>query len=333
MEQLITNVDNIVLGFVQGSFGSLTGIVTTLWRLMFIVFIAAYGYKTMVSGRFSASDLITHCLKIIVVLVLATSWDAFFLYIYRITTELPSDLAGQLMQAASGSLGSQSQAGDIATANAALSRFYDRSMAICEKLLEGASISHWEFYLYVMIVYLSALGFTGFALTLIILAKLAVAIVLAVGPLFILLLVFANTRNLFEGWLKTLLNYAIIPIFVYALLALLLALAESPLRYLEEHSGFTDKVMTSIGPFVLITGISIVLLSQIMNIASSITSGVSLSTLGSNLWASRTAAKGSATTLGWGWRKSEPARKKAAEKMNEVRKAIQRAITKGREAI
>ena len=72
MEQIIINVDNIILSFVHGSFGSLSETVHALWQLMFIVFIAVYGYKVMVSGRFSTSDLITHCLKIIVLLVLAT---------------------------------------------------------------------------------------------------------------------------------------------------------------------------------------------------------------------------------------------------------------------
>lgn len=47
MDQLIANVDSIILGFVQGSFGSLTATVQILWRLMFIVFIAVYGYKVI----------------------------------------------------------------------------------------------------------------------------------------------------------------------------------------------------------------------------------------------------------------------------------------------
>ena len=50
IEGLINQVDAIILTFVQGSFGSLTGTIETLWRLMFIVFIAVYGYKVIISG-------------------------------------------------------------------------------------------------------------------------------------------------------------------------------------------------------------------------------------------------------------------------------------------
>ncbi len=54
MEALIVTVDNIILGFVQGAFGNLTPAVQALWHLMFIVFVAVYGYKIMISGRFPA---------------------------------------------------------------------------------------------------------------------------------------------------------------------------------------------------------------------------------------------------------------------------------------
>ena len=76
--------------------------------------------------------------------------------------------------------------------------------------------------MYAGLVWFGTIGLTGYSTMLIVLSKLAVAILLSVGPIFILLLIFVNTKSLFEGWLRTLLNYAIVPIFVYALLALIL---------------------------------------------------------------------------------------------------------------
>ncbi len=105
IEGLINQVDAIILTFVQGSFGSLTGTIETLWRLMFIVFIAVYGYKVIISGRFSGADLIQHSVKIIVLLVLATQWDTFFVFVYKMVTDLPSDIAGLIMSGAAGSFG------------------------------------------------------------------------------------------------------------------------------------------------------------------------------------------------------------------------------------
>ena len=71
IEDLINNIDSIILAFVQGAFGSLTPTVQLLWRLMFIIFIAVFGYKVIISGRFAATDLIVNTLKIIILLLIA----------------------------------------------------------------------------------------------------------------------------------------------------------------------------------------------------------------------------------------------------------------------
>jgi len=319
MEALINHVDTIILGFVQGAFGNLTPAVQALWQMMFVVFIAVYGYKIMISGRFAASDLVTHCVKIIMIFCLATQWDTFFLFVFDMVTGLPSDMAGELMQAASSSgAGTDS----TASANSALSSFFDRGMAVSANVLQGAKWNSFGQYLYAFAVWLGTISVAGYAAMLIILAKLAVAVLLGVGPIFILLLIFTNTRSLFEGWLRTLLNYALIPVFVYALLAILLTLAEGPLSYLETHSGIYDEMVTAIGPFLLISTISVLLLAQILNIAASVTGGVSLSTMGLARLLGRNTVTAPARNMAggagkWGWQKTEPARAYAAKKAKE----------------
>ena len=280
MDQMIASVDNIILGFVQGSFGSLTGVVQTLWQLMFVVFFAFYGYKILFSHRFSATDLVTHCIKIILVLVLATQWAAFFQLIYSLATNLPSDISGQLVQASSNTLGSQAQITSVASANTLLMQFYSRAMSVDDKLLQMGSLTQPGPYIYFVFVWLGAAFFTGYATMLIILAKLAVAIILAVGPLFILLYIFHDTRKLFEGWLRTLINYALVPVFVYALLALLLTLVMPTLVFLENNSGPYQSYLTAVSSYVVATFIATLLLQQVMSISANITGGVSLSTMG-----------------------------------------------------
>lgn len=284
IELLINNIDTLILAFVQGAFGSLTPIVHVLWRLMFIIFIAVFGYKVIISGRFAATDLIVNSLKIVILLLIATEWNTFYLLVYAMATDMPSDIAGQIMGGASSALGSNALTNDDVSANRALSDFYDRSMQVVAKLLESASWREWGLYLYAMTVWLGALGFTGYAAMLIVLSKIAVAILLAIGPLFILLLIFTNTRGLFEGWLRSLLNYAIIPIFVYALLTLLLTIAELPLQNLEANSTGDAPTLTYIGAFIFAAFVSILLLLQIMGIAASVTGGLSLSTMGAGAW-------------------------------------------------
>jgi type IV secretion system protein VirB6 len=44
-------------------------------------------------------------------------------------------------------------------------------------------------------------------------AKVALAALLALGPVFIVLALFAGTRGLFEGWLKAVVSFAMVPMF------------------------------------------------------------------------------------------------------------------------
>jgi type IV secretion system protein VirB6 len=288
IDQLIANVDGIILLFVQGSFGSFSAAAAVFWRVMFIIFIAIFGYKVMISGRFSASELLTNTLKIIIILAVATQCDMFFLTIYDLVTDLPADIAGQLITNASNALGGSSIA-TLENANIGLSLFYDRSIAITDQILEGASWYDFGIYLYAAAVTLAAFLFSGYAAMLIILSKIAVAILLAVGPIFILMLIFKNTQNLFEGWLRTLLNFALIPIFIYAVIGFFLILAESPLKNLEDNANVNAALLIAMAPFLLITVVGFMIMAQVMNMAASITGGLSLSAMGAGSWSARKA--------------------------------------------
>ena len=328
MESLITHVDSLILGFVQGSFGSLSGTIQTLWRLMFITFIAVYGYKVIISGKFSTHDLIWHCLRIIIILIIATQWDAFFLFVYNMVTDLPADISGLLIQAAADKAGAG--ASDESSANTALSEFFNRGMTVSSKLLEGAGWNNFGQYFYASAVWFGTIGLAGYSTMLIILSKLAVAILLAVGPVFILLLIFTNTKGLFEGWLRTLLNYAVVPIFVYTLLALILTLMEQPLKMLESNTDTSSNLLTYIGPFLLTAVVSILLLSQILNMAASVTGGVSLSTMGTGAWTSRTIASpfkraGAATWKAIKRRRSNTSNKLLENRSSNMESAVQKA--------
>ena len=289
---LLENTDTIINGFVQGSFNNVSAIIYILWKSMFIIFIAITGYKVILSGNFKVSENLTHIFRIIIILVLATSWTEFQLFIMNIMTNVPSEIAGTIMQ------GGIAGGGDVADANTALGNFYERGVLMSSQIVKGAG---WNILLifYSVAVLLATVALTGYAIMLIILAKLAVAILLSVAPFFILMLIFTQSKSLFEGWLRSLLNYALIPIFVYGLLAILLQLVELPLALMESNVSSTSQILSVITPFILISGISIMLLTQVMHISSSITGGISLSTIGIGRMAGRKLGSGTKTIGGY----------------------------------
>lgn len=319
VDKLLNNLDTIILNFVQGSFGNLSGPMEALWKAMFIVFIAFYGYKVIINGRFSAHEGITHVAKMLVILVLATSWTEFQVFVMDLITDTPSDLAGELLKAAP--IG----ASDVDNANTALGLFYERSMEISSKIMKtGGNI--FARLSYSWAVWLATLALTAYALMLIALSKIAVALMLSIAPFFILMLIFAQTKTLFEGWLRTLLNYALIPIFVYGLLALLLALVENPLTELEANSTAVSALINFIAPFLLISVISVMLLMQVMNLASGIAGGLSLQTMGLGRAVANKVGSASKTTGGYG-------RYQADRAVDATGRGIKNVASKGAEKI
>lgn len=295
VDLLLASIDARILGFVQGSFGSLSPVIFQLWHGMFIVFIAIYGYKVIISGKFSMTDLLTHIFRIMIIAVLATSWTEFQIFIMNVVTDIPADIAGAMLQNGAGV--------DIITANTALGEFYEGAMQASSSIMEGAG---WNVTIisYSWAVWLSALALTAYALSLIVLAKIAVAVILSVGPFFILMLIFAQSKSLFEGWLRTLLNYALIPIFVYGILVLLLGLLGQFLTALENNVTPTSEMMSFIAPFMLISIAAFFLLKEVQQMSASITGGISLSRMGME-YAARPLGRGSRALGAYGRTQSE----------------------------
>ena len=70
-----------------------------------------------------------------------------------------------------------------------------------------------------------------------IISKVLVGVLLGLGPVFVVLALFETTRGLFEGWLRALLSYGLIPVFVLVLSAAVLAVVEPLTEQLAVQSG------------------------------------------------------------------------------------------------
>src|SRR5438552_8434297 len=66
-----------------------------------------------------------------------------------------------------------------------------------------------------------------YTMFLIALSRVALAILLALGPFFIAMLLFESTKRLFDAWLAQLANYALITVLTIMTAALLLRIVDS----------------------------------------------------------------------------------------------------------
>src|SRR5690606_15414 len=102
-------------------------------------------------------------------------------------------------------------------------------------------------------------------------SKIALAILLALGPVFVVLALFPSTRGLFTGWLKGVVMLAITPLFAVLGGSLMLELAVPVLRSLVQVPGTIDARAAM--AFFMIGAVHAALMVMVLKVAGSMVAG------------------------------------------------------------
>jgi type IV secretion system protein VirB6 len=134
------------------------------------------------------------------------------------------------------------------------------------------------FYIAGLLVYL-LVGFAClYTLFLISLAKIALSVLLALGPLFILLTLFDATRRLFDAWIHELTNYGLVSVLTVMVTTLLLDLLSSYAAQTVARGG--DLLTVDALNLALAAGLVILVLLQVMPMSARLAGGFALATQG-----------------------------------------------------
>lgn len=197
----------------------LTGFITIL--------VALLGYNLMLGHAPSLRNGVATLAKIGIVLALATSWQAYSTLVYNVVVEGPGQLVAEIgrptgVPGADGTLTAR-----LDTADAALVRLSVLGPGNVPFAQQGEQTALPPFAGFNMF----ALGMARiiFLLTAVgglVLVRVVSGLMLALGPLFLAFLFFANTRSLFEGWVRVIAGAAIGSVGVSIMLGLELLLLE-----------------------------------------------------------------------------------------------------------
>lgn len=136
----------------------------------------------------------------------------------------------------------------------------------------------FSFYLAGMAVYV-IVGLTAiYTIFLLTLSRIALSVLLALGPLFIALLLFSTTKRFFESWIAQLANYALITVLTVLVAALMMAL----LRVAAEQAasvGGGIQIAHAVR-VCMAAGLTFLVMRQVMPMAAGLASGLALSTFG-----------------------------------------------------
>ena len=123
-------------------------------------------------------------------------------------------------------------------------------------------------------IWLLTIAVTAYSCFLIILSKIALAIIISLGPIFIISLLFQATSNFFNSWVQQLSNYFLIMLLVIAANVFVISVFGKYATIASSTQGITVE---TIFPFMAISVISLLILAQIPHIASGLAGGISLS--------------------------------------------------------
>lgn len=211
-------------------------------ELLIIILVALFGYRMMLGGPITLRSAVSVMLRIGIVLALALQWSAYQPLVYNVATQGPQELLGAI--AGNDDTGAQDAAALVnrvqgvdtvlvgilhveaepsAGAVTGIARTAtNRRTATAATFGQTPELAPETRELLISAENFTVLG----ALFGLVSVRIVMALMLALGPVFVAGLLFRSTRGIFVGWLRVLFGASLAAIAVPVAIALSLALLE-----------------------------------------------------------------------------------------------------------
>jgi type IV secretion system protein VirB6 len=134
------------------------------------------------------------------------------------------------------------------------------------------------FYFAALAIYL-AVGLTAvYTMFLLVMSRIALAVLLALGPIFMALLFFESTKRFFEAWIAQLSNYAFLAVLTVLVAALMLAVISTAAEAAAAMGGGIE-IANAIKVCVA-AALTFLIMRQVPAMAQGLASGIALSGFG-----------------------------------------------------
>lgn len=265
---ILDQVDQIAHDFAFQGYAALVQTIKPELTLVAIIYISLIGWGTSLGWtKFSVGQVTIHALKLASVLALASNWDVFSLYIYNVMTNGPNELSNILLNVS----------GNSSTGvNDAFQTVFNDGLEVASSLKNAGGITG---YLSALCVFALDFFVSIIALFEMLLAKLGLAIMLVLAPVFTCLLLWHTTKSIFDSWFRITLGFALIPLFLSTVLIFITQILQMGAATINKAIASDTANIQAITSYILAAGTSIPLLLRINTIATGVASGISLSSV------------------------------------------------------
>lgn len=225
---VIYAVDCRTRGFAEMGYHSLTGapLFQTALTLLLTIYIAVLGYRLLFATEGARmSDAPGVAIRIGAVLTLVASWSTFQTLVFDLAAKAPLEIAGVIagpLQAQGSHLAADPVNGLQAAydeLNAAATVFGKVAPAAAKSFTSAESAAGQALADAAAALFATTAGVVS-------VAAIALAVMSALGPVFIVLFLFRQTRGLFEGWVRVMCVAALAPMGAWILIIMMLAVIE-----------------------------------------------------------------------------------------------------------
>src|SRR3954470_13107611 len=225
-DEFLKEFEQPITAFVSNSVQNLAAAIDTPLRTAVTLWVVLYGIAILRGTiREPIMSFAWSAARVVVIVALATNASTFQTYVTELFFEsLPKEIGNAI-----------AGAGLDTSSGAPFDKLLNKGVEVATKIYEQSGLTNMAPALIaaILMVFTAVSGFLQFAVLLY--AKIGLAIVIALGPVFIALMLFEATRPFGAAWTRQVANFVILQVLVVALIGLMLTTV----------SGFVDKYGTN----------------------------------------------------------------------------------------
>ena len=268
----MAKVDALGATTIQSLYTSLGTSLQPVFVTAMSVYAAFWGYQLLVGRQgVSAGDAVVRVARMAFIYMLAFSWGDFSTLVVNSLTNLPNAVGDAICSAVGGTNCSGTDAG----VTQGLSSVWTAAMTVSTAMANNSGMFGLALMIFSYVVIAFAAVFVAFAAGVLILCKMALFVLLAIGPVFIVALLFPASSYLFDGWMRACVQFTVAQMLVFGFLGFFLILIQTTANDVQA-STTTSAALTTVAPFLLMCVIGSFLLTQITAIAATIAGGQAL---------------------------------------------------------
>ena len=277
-ERTFTELSGALGTYVNDVAASISGAITPVATTLLTIYVMLWGWS-MMRGVINepVMDGASRIVRLSLIVGTALTVGYYNAFLSDMLWNSPDVLAGYI---ASGYSNSTTNTQFL---DSLMSQIYDLGDAYWQKANAGSAmlpIPDLGLTAIAILIWAAGLLTTAYGAFLLALSKMALAIILGVGPLFILLAMFEPTRRFFDAWIGQALNYVFLVMLTAAAIKLVMTIIQTYLTDVTTGGVLADPAISQALPAIVLSVVGLLVMMQLPSIASALGGGVAIGTLG-----------------------------------------------------